>query len=80
VDAIANFPEPLSAEPFDPVAGVIHLAVWRARAEHNGLTAEELAATLPADVCKKMGLNPAEFLADMPPMSELAEGLDALLG
>jgi putative nucleotidyltransferase with HDIG domain len=80
VDAIANFPEPLNAEPFDPVAGVIHLAVWRARAEHNSLTAEELAATLPADVCKKMGLNPAELLADMPPMSELAEGLDALLG
>lgn len=80
VEAIANFPEPLSAAAFDPAAGVIHLAVWRARAEANGLSAEELAATVPADVCAKLGLNPTELVADMPPMSELAEGLDALLG
>lgn len=79
-DAIARFPDPAGKEPFDPVAGVIHLAVWRARAEHNQLSAEEMAATLPADVCKKLGFKPDTLLAEMPPMSELAEGLDAMLG
>ncbi|MFT3857551.1 MAG: HDOD domain-containing protein [Aquabacterium sp.] len=79
-DAIARFPDPLAKEPFDPVAGVIHLAVWRARAEHNQLSAEEMAATVPADVCKKLGIKPDDFLKEMPPMSELAAGLDALLG
>ena len=79
-DAIVRFPDPLHKSPFDPVAAVIHLAVWRARAEHNKLSAEELAATVPGEVCKKLGLIPDDFVRDMPPMSELAEGLEALLG
>ncbi|MBI5925059.1 MAG: HDOD domain-containing protein [Aquabacterium sp.] len=78
-DAINKFPNPL-AEPFDPAAGVIHLAVWRARAEHNQLSEDELAGTIPADVCKKLGLKPDDILKGMPPMSELCEGLEAMLG
>jgi HD-like signal output (HDOD) protein len=78
-ETIAHFPDPIAHEPFDPVAGVIHLAAWRARAEHNGLSAEEMASTLPRDVCAKLGLKADGLLEDMPPMSELAEGLDALL-
>jgi len=38
------------------------------------------AATVPADVCKKLGLNPEELLHDMPPLSELSEGLESMLG
>jgi len=79
VDAIARFPDPLAHEPFDPVAASIHLAAWRARAEHNGLSAEEMAATVPIEVCKKLGLSPDTFLKEMPPLAELCEGLEALL-
>lgn len=79
VDAIAHFADPLQHEPFDPVAGCIHLAAWRARAEHNGLTAEEMAATVPAEVCKKLGVSTDTFLKDMPPLSEMCEGMEALL-
>jgi len=79
-DAIAGFPEPLEKAAFDPVAGVIHLAVWRARAEHNQLSKEEMAATLPVDVCKKLGQDPNALLNEMPAMSELAAGLEAMLG
>jgi HD-like signal output (HDOD) protein len=79
-DAISRFPAPLIKETFDPVAGVIHLAAWRARAEHNGLSTDELAATLPTEVCMKLGLKPDEFLKDMPPISELSAGLETLLG
>lgn len=80
VDAIHHFPDPLAKEAFDSVSAVIHLAVWRARAEHNQLTPEELAATVPTDICKKLGLKPDDFVKDMPPMSELAEGLEAMIG
>ncbi len=80
VDTIKHFPDPLAHEPFDAVSGVIHLAAWRSRGEHNGLTPEELESTLPRDVCVKLGLKPDELLKDMPPISELADGLDALLG
>lgn len=78
-EAISQFPDPLAATNFDPVAGVIHLAAWRARAEHNGLKPDEMEATLPKDVVKKLGLNADTLLTDMPPLSELSEGLEALL-
>lgn len=78
-DAISQFPDPLSGADFNPAAGVIHLAAWRARAEHNGLQPDELEATLPREVAKKLGLNADTLLNDMPPLSELSEGLEALL-
>jgi len=78
-EAISQFPDPLAAPTFNPVAGVIHLAAWRARAEHNGLKPDEMEATLPKDVAKKLGLNADTLLTDMPPLSELSEGLEALL-
>ena len=78
-EAISQFPDPAAAPTFNPVAGVIHLAAWRARAEHNGLKPEEMEATLPKDVVKKLGLNADTLLKDMPPLSELSEGLEALL-
>ncbi len=80
VDAIADFPDPLAKEPLNPAAAVIHLAVWRARAEANKLNKAEMAATVPAEVCKKLGMTPETFLDDMPPLSELSAGLEAMLG
>ncbi len=79
-DAIQHFPEPLASGVFDPIAGVLHLSAWRARAEHNGLTAEEMAATLPTEVCTKLGLTADKVLQEMPSLSELCEGMEALLG
>lgn len=80
VDAIKHFPAPLAAEKFDATAATIHLGAWRARAEHNKLNAEEMAGTIPADVCTKLGVSPETLLKELPPMSELCEGLEALLG
>ncbi len=79
-EAIAGFPDPMNASAFNPAAGVIHLAVWRARAEANKLSKEELEATLNAELCKKLGIRPEEFLNDMPPLTELCAGLEAMLG
>lgn len=80
VNTIAHFPDPLAHEPFDAVSGVVHLATWRARAEHSNLTAEEREMTLPREVCVKLGIKADDVLHDMPPMAELTDGLDALLG
>lgn len=79
-DAIKFFPDPLEHEPFDTTAALIHLGAWRARAEHNGLTADEMAATEPAEVAIKLGLAPDILLVEMPPIAELCEGMEALLG
>ena len=79
-EAIQNFPDPLAHVPFDPTSAVLHLSAWRARAEHNGLNAEEMAATLPLDICAKLGLTADNVLIDMPGLTELCEGMEALLG
>lgn len=80
IQAIAQFPEPLSHNPVDKIAAIIHLAAWRARAEHNELTGEEMAVTVPDGVCQVLGLPATKFLQDLPPLPELCEGLEALLG
>lgn len=76
---IKGFPDPLAKENFDAMSGVVHLAVWRARAEENKYSKEEMEATLPADVVTKIGLNSAVILEEMPPVLELAAGLEDLI-
>ena len=70
---------PLDAQDFEPIAGIVHIATWRARAEENQLTSEELEATLPTEVAKKLGLTAETILQDMPSLAELSEGLGELL-
>ena len=77
--AIRSFPHPLTDEKFDSIAAVIHLAAWRARGFEHNLTAEELDATFPTEVAAKLGISSGLMLTDMPPLSELTEGLESLI-
>lgn len=76
---IKGFPYPLAAEKFEPLAGVIHIAVWMARAEENKYTKEEMEATIPKDVLVELGMSVDYVLSEMPPISELAAGLEELV-
>jgi HD-like signal output (HDOD) protein len=76
---IDAFPDPLEHTPVDAMACIIHLAAWRARAEGNGLDADEIAATFPTDVAASIGVTQALMCEDMPPLSELVEGMDQLI-
>jgi|JI61114DRNA_FD_contig_51_1663481_length_1064_multi_1_in_0_out_0_1 HD-like signal output (HDOD) protein len=76
---IKGFPQPLAVEKFEPLAGVIHIAVWMARAEENKYTKEEMEATIPTDVLVKLGISTDYVLSEMPPISELAAGLEELV-
>ncbi|TWI65296.1 HD-like signal output (HDOD) protein [Pseudoduganella lurida] len=78
-DAIAAFATPLATEPLDRVAAVVHLAVWRARAERQALSDEQLAATFPQAVADALGMEAGLVLADMPPLDELAAGLEEMM-
>jgi HD-like signal output (HDOD) protein len=79
-EAIEHFHDPLSHKPLNTTAAIIHIASWRARADHNGLSPEEIAATVPGEVCQALGLTADNFLNDLPPLAELCEGMEALLG
>ena len=76
---IKGFPYPLAATNFEPLAGVVHVAVWMARAEENKYSKEEMEATVPKDVLAKLGISSEYILEEMPPISELAAGLEELV-
>lgn len=76
---IKGFPQPLASAAFEPMAGVVHIAVWMARAEENKYSKEEMEATIPKDVLVKLGITSEYLLEEMPPISELAAGLEDLV-
>ena len=78
-DIIAAFPSPLEAEPFNKIAAVIHIAAWRARAEENGYSREEMESTFPDAVAAKLGVKPGVLLDDLPPLAELGAGMEELI-
>lgn len=77
--AIRAFPQPMNQQPFNPMAGIIHLASWLARAGENKLTQGEIQATCPTEVFSCLGLDPGVLLKEMPPLSELSAGLEDLV-
>lgn len=76
---IEGFPDPLEHGSTDPMSCLVHIAAWRARAESNGLDADEIAATFPADVGAKVGVTQELICEEMPPVAELSEGLEQLI-
>lgn len=76
-DTIRDFPAPNRPDT-TRMAAVIHLAVWRARADELRLSGEALAATVPA-ITESLGLPAEELLEDMPPLAELSAGLEELI-
>jgi HD-like signal output (HDOD) protein len=57
VDAIEHQRLPFSDDVCEPLAGVVHLAVWRARAREDGLSPGELADSFPDDVALTLGID-----------------------
>lgn len=77
-DAIEAIPAPLTQQPVDRLAAVVHLGAWRARAMLEEKTDEQLADTLPRDVAQAIGLDPDLLLDEMPPLDELSAGLEEM--
>ncbi len=57
VDAIEHQDAPFEGAVYEPLAGVIHLAVWRARAKESNFSANVLAVTFPGEVGDVLGLD-----------------------
>jgi HD-like signal output (HDOD) protein len=90
VTALREIPDPLAAAEFSATAGCVHMGAWRARAEILAMSEEDVVASYPAKVGRKLGISPSwvPALAKqsfghatplMPPLKELTEGLDAML-
>lgn len=57
VDAIAHQDTPFLNEAYEPLAGVVHLAIWRARCKLGGLSQREMAVTFPGSVGEVLALD-----------------------
>jgi HD-like signal output (HDOD) protein len=80
VTALKNLHAPFEGETYEMLAGVLHIAVWRARAQEVQLDANGMAATYPDMVGLVMGLNLDTLLEkdpeDWTSQGELAAFLD----
>lgn len=56
-DAIEYQEAPFEGAVYEPLAGVLHLAVWRVRARHSGFSANALATSFPGEVGDVLGLD-----------------------
>ncbi|WP_461469736.1 HDOD domain-containing protein [Melaminivora sp.] len=57
VDALQHHLTPFDNQVYEPLAGVLHLAVWRARVQAAGLGEREAAVTFPGEVGVALGLD-----------------------
>lgn len=57
VDALEHQYAPFERNVYEPLAGVIHLAAWRARAKEAKLSERSLAVTFPAEVGEVLDLD-----------------------
>lgn len=57
IDALEHQYAPFENNVYEPLAGVIHLATWRARGQEAKMTERELAVTFPGAVGEVLGLD-----------------------
>jgi len=56
-DALQYQSAPFANNVYEPLAGIIHLATWRSRVRHAGLTQNKMTVTFPATVAEVLGLD-----------------------
>lgn len=77
--AMLNFNAPLAADPFEALAGVLHLAAWRVSFEEQGLSPDDLFNSWPEDVAGKLGISSA-YIEALPSPKDLTADLEVMLG
>jgi HD-like signal output (HDOD) protein len=76
---IKGFAAPLETEPFNKIAAIVHIAAWRARAEENQYSREEMESTFPEKVAERLHVKPGLLLDELPSLAELGAGMEELI-
>jgi HD-like signal output (HDOD) protein len=79
VDALKHQTAPFEGDAYEPMAGVLHLASWRARAEEIQLDDSGLAATFPDMVGIALGLDLGAVLGKDPEEWSFEDALAAFV-
>ncbi|MCB2018851.1 MAG: HDOD domain-containing protein [Hydrogenophaga sp.] len=64
VDAIEHQVAPFDNDVYEPIAGVIHIASWRARAEELSLGSDALINTYPDPIGLVLGIDPDTVIGE----------------
>lgn len=79
IDAIQHQTAPFDHDVYEPIAGVIHVASWRARAQELSLGGHSLINTYPDPVGVALGIDPdtvtSENIPTLTPAGEEAEAI-----
>jgi HD-like signal output (HDOD) protein len=75
VEALDHQDAPFENDVYEPLAGVIHLATWRARAEEAHLPDKALAVTFPGSVGEVLELD-IDMVLQQDPFDWFAQGPD----
>jgi HD-like signal output (HDOD) protein len=78
ITALAGFARPMGVQPFDPLSGIVHLAVWRVALDRQSAEAIEGLEGWPAEVAQAGGVT-CEMLREMPTPAELAAELEVMI-
>jgi HD-like signal output (HDOD) protein len=78
VSALSGFADPAAQAQQDPLANVLHLAVWRVALEQEGLVIGDARHVWPALSADAIGLSEA-VVQDMPAPRELAADLELMI-
>jgi HD-like signal output (HDOD) protein len=80
VVAMRQVPDPLAAPDFSDAAACVHLGAWAARQAVVPAADASQPVEFPLAVAERLGLSQQLLETEMPPVAELALGLDDLLG
>ena len=67
IDAIRHQAAPFEDDVYEPIAGVVHIASWRARGQEMSLSGEELISSYPDPIGMVLGINPDSVMEEMIP-------------
>lgn len=74
INAIEHQCAPFENDTYEPIAGVVHVASWRARAEEGHLRSELLINTYPDPVGLVLGIDPDTVVGEEIPALTRTEG------
>lgn len=78
INAILHQTAPFDNDVYEPMAGVIHIGSWRARAEEQQMRSEVLINTYPDPVGLVLGIDPDTVVAEqIPSISRQSETTEA---
>jgi HD-like signal output (HDOD) protein len=78
INAILHQTAPFDNDVYEPIAGVIHIGSWRARAEEQQMRSELLINTYPDPVGLVLGIDPDTVVAEeIPSISRHSEVTEA---